>query len=63
MDATASDDRKLVRPALFFFSQYDKTSMNIFIKDEEEPDFYLEKPVAGEEISSLMTLLNITYKI
>ena len=50
----------LVRPAIFFFSQYSKHQMNHFIKEDEHSDFYLEKPVPESEIWALITLLNIT---
>ena len=54
---------KVVRPVIFFFSQYNKRSMNFFIKEDEVPDFYLEKPISEKEIRSLLTLLNIPHSI
>ena len=42
-----------------FYSQYDKTSMQKFIKAEEKADYYLEKPLHFKELVSLLRLLNI----
>ena len=50
---------KLVRPAICYYSQYNKRTMELFMKDDELADFYLEKPVPSEDISALFTLLNI----
>ena len=33
--------------------------MHMFIKEDEQADYFLHKPVSHTEIDSLMTLLNI----
>ena len=53
----------VVRPVIIFFSQYNKRSMNFFIREDEVADFYLEKPISEKEIRSLLTLLNIPHSI
>ena len=50
---------QLVRPALLYFSQYNKETMEQFIAEDERADYYLEKPVPTREIVALLSLLNI----
>ena len=50
----------LVRPVIIYFSQYNKHQMKNFITEEEQGDFFLEKPVPETEIRALVKLLNIT---
>ena len=40
------DGWQIVRPVIFFFSQFDRKGFSSFISSEERADFYLEKPVA-----------------
>ena len=50
---------QVIRPAIFFFSQYSKHQMKAFIKEDEKPDFFLEKPVQEKNLRSILTLLNV----
>ena len=50
---------QLVRPALLYYSQYNRKNMEMFIANDELADYYLEKPVPSQEIAALLTLLNI----
>ena len=43
-----------------YFSQYDKETANLLIKDDEQADFYLGKPVPEKDLRNLFKLLNIT---
>ena len=48
-----------MRPTICFFSQYTREKFVHFFTDEEQPEFYLEKPLAHEELTSLLRLLTI----
>ena len=49
----------ILRPVIMFFSQMDKKQTSLFIKEDEQADGYLEKPVSKKELVSLLKLLNI----
>ena len=55
---TQSD--KPLRPCIVFMTETPFTVMNEFIKADEAPDLYLEKPVDVKIFSDLLTILDIT---
>ena len=49
-----------LRPCIVFMTQTPFTVMNEFMKADEAPDLYLEKPVDAKIFSDLLTILDIT---
>ena len=49
----------VMRPTICFFSQYERNKFVHFFTNEEQPEFYLDKPLAQEELTSLLRLLTI----
>ena len=48
-----------IRPCICFLSQYDEQTMMQFISDEEQADFFLEKPLPFKQLVSLLRILGI----
>ena len=48
-----------MRPLIVFFSQFDRSQFSGFFTEEEQPEFYLEKPLAVKELVSLLRLIKI----
>ena len=53
--------RAVQRPLICYYSQYDSTQMQKFITDEERADYYLEKPIPLQELTSLLRLINVLW--
>ena len=49
---------RLIRPMICYLSQLNYSGMKSFIREEEEPDCYLEKPLPTSELAALFQLLN-----
>ena len=49
----------IMRPTICFFSQFDRQKFVHFFTDEEQPEFFLEKPLAQEELASLLKLIRV----
>ena len=49
----------VLRPMICFFSQFTREKFVHFFTQSEQPEFYLEKPLALRELTSLMRLIKI----
>ena len=47
------------RPLICYYSQMPKPTMKNFMRSEETPDYYIEKPIPFKELVSFLRLLNI----
>ena len=47
------DETVLMRPMICYLSQLDYTGIGTFIKEDELPDCYLEKPLPLSELAAL----------
>ena len=50
---------RIIRPLICYYSQLDRSTMELYIKEEERADFYLQKPLPPDELKSLLKLINI----
>ncbi len=51
----------MIAPFICYYSQYDYGTMKQFITEEEEADFYIEKPMPIKELISLLKLFNLVW--
>ena len=49
----------IMRPLIVFFSQFDRNQFTQFFTEDEQPEFYLEKPLAANQFASLLRIANI----
>ena len=49
----------VLRPTICFFSQFTRDKFIHFFTEDEQPEFYLEKPLALKELASLLKLISI----
>ena len=50
---------KVLRPMICYLSQHDREAMRHFITESEQPEYYLEKPLALKDLASLLRLINV----
>ena len=56
---TLYQDKQIQRPMICHLSQTNYSVMQSFLYEDEEPDFYLNKPISHSELAALLQLLRI----